>query len=189
MKNFTRQESWLSKSSLEIRLIYTLFIAFALAGHLSFVLISISRIGPTYSKIVQHYRGGEGTAAPGQGKEEMAFPKEFPELLEVTHFHAYIEGIVLLVLAHLFAGVPLPRRWKLGVIALAFGSTFLDLSSPWLVRYLSPEAAYAQIAAWIGMGVSYLPLTLMPLYYLWKRSSNKEGRKKKGHASPHSSDH
>ncbi|MCG3114743.1 MAG: hypothetical protein LLH30_03590 [Candidatus Manganitrophus sp. SA1] len=175
MKNFTRQESWLSKSSFEIRLIYTLFIVFALAGHLSFILISLSRIGPTYGKIVAHYRGG------GEVGEEMSFPKEFPELLEVTHFHAYIEGIVLLVLAHLFAGVPLPRGIKLGIIGLSFGSTFLDLASPWLIRYLSPQAAYAQMAAWIGMGVSYLPLTLLPIYFLWK--SVPEGRRKKGHGS------
>lgn len=180
MKNFTRQESWLSKSSFEIRLIYTLFIAFALAGHLSFVLISLSRIGPTYDKIVQHYRGGEG--AEGSEKGEMSFPKEFPELLEVTHFHAYIEGIVLLVLAHLFAGVPLVQRWKVGIIGLSFGSTFLDLASPWLIRYLSPQAAYAQIAAWIGMGISYFPLTLLPVYFLWKRPQ--EGRKKRGHHPP-----
>jgi hypothetical protein len=168
---------------LEIRLIYTLFIAFALAGHLSFILISISRIGLTYGKIVAHYRG----AAGGEAGEEMSFPKEFPELLEVTHFHAYIEGIVLLVLAHLFAGVPLHRGIKLGIIALSFGSTFLDLASPWLIRYLSPQAAYAQMAAWIGMGVSYLPLTLLPIYFLWK--SPPEGRKKKGHSASASSGH
>lgn len=186
MKNFTRQESWLSKSSLEIRLIYTLFIAFALAGHLSFILISLSRIGPTYDKIVQHYRGGEGAEA---GEEEMSFPKEFPELLEVTHFHAYMEGIVLLVLAHLFAGVPLPRKIKVGIIGLSFGSTFLDLASPWLIRYLSPQAAYVQMAAWIGMGLSYLPLTFLPVYFLWKVPPDKEGRKKKGQTSPHPTGH
>lgn len=170
---------------MEIRLIYTLFIAFALAGHLSFILISVTRIGPTYGKIVEHYRGGESTETSEE--KEMSFPKEFPELLEVTHFHAYIEGIVLLVLAHLFAGVPLPRGIKLGIIGLSFGSTFLDLISPWLIRYLSPQAAYTQMAAWIGMGVSYLPLTLLPIYFLW--NAPPEGRKKKGHGASASSSH
>ena len=187
MKNFTRQESWLSKSSLEIRLIYALFIAFALAGHLSFILISFSRIGPTYDKIVQHYRGGENTkAGEPSGKEEMSFPKEFPELLEVTHFHAYVEGIVLLVLAHLFAGVPFSRGMKLGVIGLSFGATFLDLASPWLIRYLSPQAAYAQMAAWVGMGVGYIPLTLVPLFYLFAKdsASPKTRRRHKDHDHP-----
>jgi len=166
MKDFTKKvgtspaRSWLEQSSQEIRVIYTLFIVFALVGHLSFILISVYRIGPTVSEIVRHYRGDPSN--------EMSFPKEFMELLEVTHFHAYIEGILLLVLAHLFAAAPLAKKIKMTVIATAFGSTFLDLSAPWLIRYLTPYAAYLQVLAWAGMCVSYLPLTFAPLYYLWK---------------------
>lgn len=186
MKNFTRKGSWLSQSSLEIRWIYSLFLLFALIGQASFLLISIYRIGPTYSAVVRHYRGGESEATHEE-QEELAFAKEFPELLEVTHFHAYIEGVVLLVLAHLFAGVPLAQKLKLGMIGLSFGSTFLDLASPWLIRYLSPQAAYGQMAAWVGMGVSYLPLTLLPIYFLWK--SPPGAHKKKGHGSSASSGH
>ncbi len=162
MKNFTRRGNWLDQASFEIRAIYSLFLVFALIGHLSFILIVVNRVGPNYEKVVQHYRGGENG-------EEMSFPKEFGELLEVTHFHAYIEGVVLLVLTHLFVVVPISEGLKRGIIALAFGSTLLDLSSPWLIRYLSPYAAYGQIAAWLGMCISYLPLTLMPFYYIWKR--------------------
>lgn len=175
MKNFIRKGTWLEQTSLEIRWIYSLFLVFAFVGHLTFVMISVYRVGPGYQEIVRHYRGDEG--------DEMAFPKEFLTLLEVTHFHAYIEGIVLLVLAHLFAAVPIQQKMRLGIIAAAFGTTFLDLGSPWLIRYLSPQAAYAQIAAWIGMGVSYLPLTFFPLYYLWKSPPDKEGRRKKGHGA------
>jgi len=158
MKNFTRKEGWLHQTSHEIRVIYTLFILFALAGHLSFILISVYRVGPTVSKIVRHYRGDS----------EMSFPKEFMELLEVTHFHAYIEGIILLVLAHLFAAVPLSKRIKILVIITAFFTTFLNLCAPWLIRYLTPYAAYLQMLAWAGMAGNYLPLTVLPLYYLWK---------------------
>lgn len=171
MKNFTRKGSWLNQSSLEIRWIYSLFLVFALVGHLSFIAISVYRIGPGFADIVAHYRGSE--------EGEMAFPKEFITLLEVTHFHAYIEGIVLLVLAHLFVAAPLSQRMKLGVVGVSFGSTFLDLTSPWTVRYLSPYAAYGQIFAWIGMIVSYFPLTFVPLYYLWKARLVPHERRKK----------
>lgn len=160
MKDFTRKNNWLSDASREIRLIYTLFLIFALIGHLTFLAISIDRIGSSYEEIVGHYRGAEG--------EEMAFPKEFSELLEVTHFHAYIEGIVLLVLAHLFVAAPVSPGTKFWVIGLSFGSTLLDLISPWAIRYLSALAAYGQILAWTGMGGSYLPLTFVPLYFLWR---------------------
>ena len=171
MKNFTRKGTWLDQTSLEIRWIYSLFLIFALIGHVTFVVMSTYRVGPGYDAIVRHYRGVEG--------DEVAFPKEFITLLEVTHFHSYIEGIVLLVLAHLYVGAPLSRKMKLGVVGLSFGSTFLDLASPWTVRYLSPYAAFGQIFAWGGMVVSYLPLTFVPLYYLWKKPAHRGGHKKK----------
>jgi len=71
------------------------------------------------------------------------------------------------VLAHLFVAIPISRRAKMGVIVVAFGSTLLDLAAPWGIRYLSPTIAYGQIAAWVGMAISYLPLTFLPLYFLW----------------------
>ncbi|MEK7286445.1 MAG: hypothetical protein AAB035_04005 [Nitrospirota bacterium] len=162
MNDFTQKGNWLKQTSLEIRVIYTLFMVFALVGHLSFIFISIYRIGANPAEIANHYRGGA---------DEMSFPKEFMELLEVTHFHAYIEGIVLLVLTHLFSAAPLVRRIKLPLIVIAFLTTFLDLSAPWLIRYLSADFAYLQIVSWMGMAISYFPLTLVPLYYLWKRTT------------------
>jgi len=173
LKNFTRKGSWLDQTSLEIRWIYSLFLVFALIGHVTFVVMSTYRVGPGYADIVRHYRGVEG--------DEMAFPKEFMTLLEVTHFHSYIEGIVLLVLAHLYVAAPLSRKMKLGVVGLSFGSTLLDLSSPWTVRYLSPYAAFGQLFAWGGMVVSYLPLTFVPLYYLWKKPLESRRQRKRDH--------
>jgi len=160
MKQFVKKGTWLDQVSPEIRWVYTLFLLFVLAGHLSAVLMGVVRVGPGAAAIASHYRG--------DATDEMAFPKEFSELLEVTHFHAYIEGIVLLVLAHLFVAVPLSRTTKMTIISAAFLSTFADLAAPWCIRYLSPAFAYLQVAAWIGMAISYLPLTFAPLYYLWR---------------------
>lgn len=90
-------------------------------------------------------------------------------MLEVTHFHAYIEGIVLLVLTHLFVVVPISQTLKQGIIGLSFGSTLLELLSPWMIRYLSPYAAYGHMAAWLGMCIRYLPLTVFPADYIWRK--------------------
>jgi len=149
--------------SVEIRWVYSLFLVFALVGHLTFLAMGVFRVGAGYDQIVRHYRGDE---------QEMSFPKEPIELLEITHFHAYIEGIVLLVLAHLFVAVPVSPIFKRSVIGLAFGSTLLDLASPWLIRFVAPGFAYTQMLAWIVMGISYLPLTFAPVYYLWRQSKN-----------------
>jgi len=165
MKQFIKKGTWLDQISPEARWVYTLFLLFVFVGHLSAVLIGVVRIGPDARAVVRHYRG--------DATDEMAFPKEFPELLEVTHFHAYIEGIVLLVLAHLFVAVPLSPSAKMTMVSVAFMSTFADLVAPWCIRYLSPTFAYLQIAAWIGMAISYLPLTFAPLYYLWRTPSER----------------
>ncbi len=147
---------------MEVRWIYTLFLVFAMIGHVSFILMAVYRVGPGYQEIVRHYLGAG---------DELAFPKEFIEIVEVTHFHAYIEGILLLVLTHLFVAAPISKRVKGWVIGVSFGSTLLDLLSPWAIRYISPVAAIGQLIAWAGMAFSYLPLTLIPLYFLWKKSS------------------
>ncbi len=164
MKNFTKKGTWLDQTTLEIRWIYTLFAVLALIGHASFVGMAVFRVGPGVDAILQHYRGAEG--------DEMAFPKLFIELLEVTHFHAYVEGIVLLVLAHLFAACPISSFAKMAMILTAFGSTLLDLLLPWGIRYasspLAPSLAGAQVMAWFLMSLSYLPLTCLPLYFLWR---------------------
>lgn len=169
MKNFIKKGSWLDQTTLEIRWIYTLFAILALMGHASFVGMAIFRVGPGVDAILQHYRGAEG--------DEMAFPKLFVELLEVTHFHAYIEGIVLLVLAHLFAACPLSSGAKMAVIFTAFGSTSLDLLLPWGIRYapfsIARPLASAQVVAWIAMALSSLLLTCLPLYFLWRPSPNR----------------
>ncbi len=167
MKNFVRRGTWIDQISPDIRWIYILFLVFVLVGHITFVLMSVYRVGAGYDQIVHHYRGDEG-----QGEETMAFPKEPIELLEVTHFHAYIEGILLLVLAHLFVAVPLSTGFKRSVMGLAFGSTLLELASPWLIRFVAPQFAFGQMAAWIVMAISYIPLTLVPAYYLWQRPGN-----------------
>jgi len=136
----------------EIRLVYTLFLVFVVISHISSIGMSLYRVGPGYDDIVKHYRGNEEANAEEGGMEgEMAFPKEWIELLEVTHFHAAIEGILLLVLAHLFVAVPWQTVLKRWIIVLAFGGTLLDLFSPWLIRFVAEAFAYGQITAWILM--------------------------------------
>jgi hypothetical protein len=183
MKNFVRRGSWIDQISPDIRWIYILFLVFVFVGHITFVLMSVYRVGVGYDQIVRHYRGSipckgdeeykidplyDRPCESGEGEGEgMAFPKEPIELLEVTHFHAYIEGILLLVLAHLFVAVPLSTGFKRWVMGMAFGSTLMELASPWLIRFVAPQFAFGQMAAWIIMAISYIPLTLAPAYYLF----------------------
>ena len=65
MKNFSRRGNWLDQTTNEIRAIYTFFLVFALIGQITFVMIGVTRIGLSYQKVVEHYRGGGGDGEKG----------------------------------------------------------------------------------------------------------------------------
>lgn len=175
MKNFTYPAYRLSAAGRETKIIYTGFLIFMAVGMLTVGLYQFKRIGATSDLIVAYYRGGE----LGQ---EMTYPKTFTQLLETTHFHAFIMGISFLTLAHLFIATSLGPRVKWTVIGLAFFSSMADIAGPWLIRYWSPACAILQLVAWLGMWVGYGALILLPLYEMWGRArqqpiGEREGKK------------
>ena len=164
MKDFSKQGFQIAKSSREVKLVYSGFLIFAFIGYFTIALLGLLRVGPGHDAIVTHYRGSD--------LEEEAFPRAFGQMLEEAHFHAFIEGIVLLVLAHLFVATSVSRGMKDAVIFAAFGSTLTDLASPWLIKYVHPAFAYLQIASWVGMEVGALLLIGVPFYEMWLKGGN-----------------
>ena len=160
MKQFTYSAYKLSAASHEVKLIYTGFLIFIALGMLTIGLYQFARIGATYDLVVAYYRGGD----LGQ---EMSYPKTFTQLLEATHFHAFIMGISFLTLAHLFIATSLGPRVKWSFLGLAFFSSQADIAGPWLIRYLSPAFALLQLFAWLAMWLGYGALILLPLYEMW----------------------
>jgi hypothetical protein len=164
MKDFSHRSFQLSNSSMEVKLVYTGYLIFAFVGYLTIAIIGFTRVGPGFEEIVMHYRGGE---------MEDAFPRTFGQMLEETHFHAFIEGVTLLVLAHLFIGTSVTRRFKLAVVVLSFGSTLMGLASPWLVKYVAPGFAMVHMSCWLIMGATALILIGVPLYEMWLKGTEK----------------
>lgn len=160
MKVFGNREFRIANSTTEVKLAYTGFLLFAFIGYLTFVLIGLLRVGPGYQEIVTHYRGSDL-------EEAAAFPRAFGQMLEEAHFHAFIEGLMLLVLTHLFVATKVSRRVKVWVILFAFGSNLADLASPWLIRYVAQGFAWLQIVSWSLMALTALVLIGVPLYEMW----------------------
>jgi hypothetical protein len=159
MKDFSEKGFRIANSSPEVKVVYTGFLIFAFIGYFTIALLGLLRVGPGYDAIVSHYRGSD--------LDEEAFPRAFGQMLEETHFHAFIEGLILLVLAHLFVATSIRRTMKTAVILLAFGSTLTGLASPWLIKYVAPGFAYLQMTSWIGMETSALLLIGVPFYEMW----------------------
>ncbi|HVN83490.1 MAG TPA: hypothetical protein VMW17_01460 [Candidatus Binatia bacterium] len=167
MRAFTASSYLLRYARLEIRLIYTGFLLLALVGMVTMAAFQFRQIGPTPERIASYYRGG---ARGG----EMAFPKTFRELVEVTHFHSFIMGIVYLVLAHLFVATSLSPPAKLWLISVGFAGLAGDLVGPWLIRYVAADFSYLQLASWLGEWVGFSAFVLCPLHEMWFRYEREE---------------
>lgn len=162
MKNFAYPPFRLQDSSLETRLVYSLFLLFVIAGLVTTWILQFQRIGFSYERIVAYYLGGEING-------QTSFAKNFNVLLEETHFHTFIMGITFLVLSHLFIATSLRRGAKWFFILLTFVANIADIAGVWLVRYISPLFAYLLMTAWIGLWLGYLAMLFAPLYEMWLR--------------------
>jgi hypothetical protein len=135
-------------------MIYAAFLLLVALGLVTQAAIQSGRIGLTPAAIASYYRGGETG-------DVMTFPKEFWQLLEVTHAHAFVMAVVFLVLAHLFVSTSLSDRTKAAFLTLAFVGTIGDLLSPWLVRYGAAWCAWIALASWMAQGVGNLALLVL----------------------------
>jgi len=160
VKNFASSSFRLRDASFEIRLVYTLFLAFILGGLATTWAFQFQRIGLSYERIVAYYLGGE---IQGQ----MFFPKNLNALLEETHFHTFMMSVVFLILSHLFLATSLGRKTKLFFILTTFFSHVFDTGSVWLIRIQSPVFTYLLMASWVGLWIGYLGMILIPLYEMW----------------------
>jgi hypothetical protein len=160
MRAFGYNGYLLRNARVEVRVVYTAFLVLVAIGLLTLAAFQIERVGPTPSRVAAYYRGGERGA-------EMAFAKSFRELVEVTHFHSFIMGVVFLVLAHLFIATPMGSGLKMAGILVAFAGLAGNLVSPWLVRYGSPAFAYAQLLSWAAEWVGFGAFVLVPIREMW----------------------
>jgi hypothetical protein len=167
MRAFGSNGYLLRHARLEVRLAYTGFLALVVVGLMTMAAFQLYHIGPTPDRIAAYYRGGEVGG-------EMTFPKTVRQLVEVTHFHAFIMGMVYLVLAHLFIATTVGPALKLGMIILAFAGMAGDLVAPWLVRYVSAGFAYAQLAAWLAEWIGFGALVSAPIVEMWFRGGERE---------------
>ena len=165
MKNFASSSFRLRDASLEIRLVYSLFLLFVMGGLLTTWLLQFQRIGFGYERIVDYYLGGETSG-------QISFAKNFNVLLEETHFHTFMMAAIFLILSHLFIATSVSRTAKWLFVLLTFFSNLFDIGGVWLIRYLSPLFAYLLMASWMGLWTGYAAMILVPLYEMWLRPAS-----------------
>lgn len=160
VKNFAYSSFRLRDASFEIRLVYSLFLVFILAGLATIWAFQFHRIGFSYERITAYYLGGET-----QG--QTFFPKNLNALLEETHFHTFTMSVVFLILSHLFLATSVSRATKLTFILMTFFSHAAGIASTWLSRTQWPGFSYVLMVSWISLWIGYLGMILVPAYEMW----------------------
>lgn len=101
-----------------------------------------SRMSLRPASVVAYYNGSE---------EDFRPPRSAESMLETTHMHLPMMGLVLLLLTHLAIFVPMPRGAKAAFIATTFVSAALEEGSGWLVRFVSPAFAPLKVIGFVGL--------------------------------------
>jgi hypothetical protein len=146
------------------RLLQTIVVLYALyvAGlWVTNTLLYFSKMALTYSSVVEYYLGSD---------ERFLSPRSYQGLLEVSHFHLFAMGMLLLVLTHLMLFVPLANRCKAWLIAVPFCAAILDEGASWLVRFAHPDFAYVKIAGFLLLQASLAVLIFASLWAVFAGS-------------------
>ncbi len=147
------------------RLLQTIVVLYALyvvGLWLTNALLYFARMDLSYLSVVEYYLGSE---------ERFLSPRSYQGLLEMSHYHLFAFGMLIMVLTHLMLFVPLSNRTKLWLIVVPFLAGLLDEGAGWLVRYAHPLFAYAKIAGFLLLEASLAALVGVSLWATFAAST------------------
>lgn len=128
------------------------------------------------SSVVRYYLGSP---------DEFLNPRSYQGLLEVSHFHLFAMGMLLLVLTHLMLFVPLRGGTKAVLIAVPFAAALLDEGAGWLVRFGAAYFAPLKVAGFLLLQGSLAALVAISLWAVFGGGPrNYRGGAEQGAATP-----
>ena len=146
-----------------LQTIVVLYVLYVAGLWITNTLLYFNKMSLSYTSVVEYYLGSE---------ERFLQPRSYQGLLEVSHFHLFAMGMLLLVLTHLMLFVPVRNGVKAWLIALPFAAALLDEGAGWLVRFGHPLFAYLKIGGFLLLQGSLAALITVSLWASFRGSSN-----------------
>ncbi len=125
-------------------------------------LLYFEKMSLTPESVTTYYLGDD---------ESFRQPRSYQGLLEVSHFHLFAMGMLLLVLTHLVLFIPLSNRIKAWLIVLPFLSALVDEGSSWLIRFVHPLFAWTKILGFLALQTSLAALVALALWSVFRGNS------------------
>jgi hypothetical protein len=138
-----------------LQIIVVLYAVYVGGLWLTNALLYFHKMGLSPASVVDYYLGNE---------ERFLQPRSYQGLLEVSHFHLFAMGMLLLVLTHLMLFVPVSARAKAFLIVVPFVAAAADEASGWLVRFVHPGFAIAKVGSFLLLQGSLLALIVISLW-------------------------
>jgi hypothetical protein len=145
-----------------LQTIVVLYVLYVAGLWLTNALLYFEKMSLDPASVAAYYLGSE---------ERFLAPRSYQTLLEISHFHLFAMGMLLLVLTHLMLFVPLADRTKLWLIVSPFASALLDEGGGWLVRFVHPGFAIVKVLGFLGLQTSLAALILLSLWSVFRGSS------------------
>ena len=105
----------------------------------------------TPDSVVAYYLGSE---------QQFTQPRSYQGMLEVSHFHLFSMGMLVLTLTHLMLMTEFSVRLKIWLSSLTYAAALADEAGGWLVRFVHPLFAYFKIAAFVILEFSLAALLI-----------------------------
>ena len=140
-----------------IVVLYCLYVALL---WLSNVLLYFDSMSLSTTSVVAHYLGDEA---------QYLSARSYRGLLEVSHFHLFAIGMLLLVLTHLALFIPVRASLKAWLVAVPFLSGLVSEAAGWLVRFAGPQFAILKIAGFLVLQGSLAALVAISLWSVFAR--------------------
>ncbi len=106
----------------------------------------------TPKSVIAYYLGSE---------EQFTPPRSYQGMLEVSHFHFFSMGILIITLTHLMLMTEFSVQLKIWISGLTYISALADEAAGWLVRFIHPLFAYFKIAAFLMLELSLAALLIV----------------------------
>jgi len=148
------------------RLLQTIVVLYAVYVILLWVtngMLYFQKMSLYPSSVVSYYLGNEA---------QFLSPRSVQGLSEVSHFHLFAMGMLLLVLTHLMLFIPVRGAVKAWLIAVPFVAGLVDEGAGWLVRFVSPQLALLKVAGFLLLQTS---LAVLVIVALWSVFAGRQG--------------
>ncbi|MCK5121108.1 MAG: hypothetical protein KAQ91_03950 [Methylococcales bacterium] len=126
-----------------------MFLGYIVLLWLSNGMMYFHKMDLSADSVISYYLGSE---------KDFTQPKSYQSMLEVSHFHVFAMGMLILTLTHLMLMTDVPTVLKIWLSGLVYVSAIADEVAGWLVRFVHPAFAYFKITSFLLLEFSLAAL-------------------------------